>query len=91
VLRPSPDLSTLGRLLRTYRSEAHLTQEMLGYRSGLARNYVGKVERGEANISFLSIERWLAATGVTWKRLGRDLERPSGITSPSDDSPSKGS
>jgi transcriptional regulator with XRE-family HTH domain len=66
-------LPTLGRVLRAYRTEAGLTQEALGYRTGLARNYVGMVERGEANISFTAMERWLSATGITWERLGRDL------------------
>lgn len=71
--RSSPDLPTLGRLLRSYRLEAGLTQEALASRSGMARNYIGKVERGEANISFLSLERWLCAVGVEWERLRWEL------------------
>lgn len=66
-------LSTLGRVLRAYRTAAGLTQEALGYRTGLARNYVGMVERGEANISFTAIERWLTSTGITWERFGKEL------------------
>jgi transcriptional regulator with XRE-family HTH domain len=66
-------LSTLGRVLRAYRTAAGLTQEALGYRSSLARNYVGMVERGEANIGFTAMDRWLAATGVTWERFGSEL------------------
>jgi hypothetical protein len=31
------------------------------------------VERGEANISFTAMVRWLAATGITWERFGREL------------------
>lgn len=75
----SPSLATLGRVLRAYRTAAGLTQEALGYRCGLARNYVGMVERGEANISFTAMERWLAATVVTWERFGRDLQDELGV------------
>lgn len=69
----STSLATLGRVLRAYRTAAGFTQEALGYRCGLARNYVGMVERGEANISFTAMVRWLAATGITWERFGREL------------------
>ena len=71
-------LATLGRVLRAYRTAAGLTQEALDYRSGLARNYVGMVERGEANISFTAIDRWLSATGVSWERFGREVNHSSG-------------
>jgi transcriptional regulator with XRE-family HTH domain len=70
----NPGLTTLGRLLRAYRTEARLTQEALGSRTGLARNYIGQVERGEANISYVSISQWLAAVRVTWRRLGAELD-----------------
>lgn len=73
MTRSSPDLRTLGRILRSYRAEAGLTQEGLASQSGMARNFIGKVERGEANISFLSLNRWLTAVDVGWDRLGLDL------------------
>lgn len=73
MTRSSPDLRTLGRILRSYRAEAGMTQEGLAARSGMARNYIGKVERGEANISFLSLDRWLTALEVGWDRLGQDV------------------
>ncbi len=70
----NPGLTTLGRLLRAYRTEARLTQEALGSKTGLARNYIGQVERGEANISYVSLGRWLVAVHVTWRRLGAELD-----------------
>lgn len=42
----------LGRAVRELRARRGLSQEMLGFRSGLHRNYVGAIERGEINPTF---------------------------------------
>lgn len=42
----------LGRAVRELRVRRGLSQELLGYRSGLHRNYVGAIERGEINPTF---------------------------------------
>ena len=47
----------LGRALRELREARGLSQEELGFRSGLHRNYVGACERGEINLSFESLLR----------------------------------
>ena len=54
----------LGRLISEYRARRGLTQENLGFHSGLHRNYVGAIERGEINPTFttlLRLERGLNA------------------------------
>jgi len=48
----SSDHERLGRAVRELRARRGLSQEMLGYRSGLHRNYVGAIERGEINPTF---------------------------------------
>jgi len=48
----SPEDAALGRALREIRTQRDLSQEELGFQSGLHRNYVGACERGEINLSF---------------------------------------
>jgi transcriptional regulator with XRE-family HTH domain len=58
----SPDHARLGRAVRELRARRGLSQEELGNRSGLHRNYVGAIERGEINPTFrvlLKLERGL--------------------------------
>lgn len=76
--RPTPTRAILGRVLREYRLQAELSQEQLGYRAKLHRNYVGSVERGERNIAFEGIERWLRALEITWGEFGEALDAASG-------------
>jgi ribosome-binding protein aMBF1 (putative translation factor) len=45
-------LHAFGRAARELRARRDLSQEELGYRSGLHRNYVGAFERGEINPTF---------------------------------------
>jgi transcriptional regulator with XRE-family HTH domain len=42
----------LGHVVRYTRARRGLSQEELGYRAGLHRNYVGAIERGEINPTF---------------------------------------
>jgi len=42
----------LGRTVKELRVRRGLSQEVLGFRSGLHRNYVGAIERGEINPTF---------------------------------------
>lgn len=47
---------TVGRNVRAYRKERGLTQEQLSFEWNCHRTWVGKLERGEENLSLLSIE-----------------------------------
>jgi transcriptional regulator with XRE-family HTH domain len=46
-----------GSRVRSRRLSAGLSQEVLAERSGLHRNYVGSLERGERNVALLNILR----------------------------------
>lgn len=48
----SSEHERLGRAIRELRARRGLSQEILGFRSGLHRNYVGAIERGEINPTF---------------------------------------
>lgn len=48
----APELRNLGRAARFLRARRELSQEVLGERAGLHRNYVGAIERGEINPTF---------------------------------------
>jgi transcriptional regulator with XRE-family HTH domain len=43
--------------LRHYRKTAKLTQEQLGWKSGLHPTYLGRVERGKDTISLNNLEK----------------------------------
>jgi transcriptional regulator with XRE-family HTH domain len=48
-------LEAFGRVVAERRRELGMSQEGLAERAGLHRTYVGSVERGERNLSFLNL------------------------------------
>ena len=49
------ELKELGRIVREKRESLNLTQREVAVRSNMDRNYIGMVERGERNPSYLSL------------------------------------
>ena len=79
----SPDHARLGRAVRELRARRGLSQEELGFRAGLHRNYVGAIERGEINPTFrvlLKLERGLqlplSEIIQLWERRATDAVAP---------------
>lgn len=66
----------LGRVLRTFREQhaARPSQIRVGEWADLHRNYVSSAERGERNVAFLALTRWLAALGVSWTEFGAAVD-----------------
>lgn len=54
----------VGRRVRQLRDKRGWSQEELGERSGLHRNYIGGIERGERNVGLENIGRLAVALGV---------------------------
>lgn len=54
----------LGLAVRDLRGRAGMSQEELGFRSGMHRTYVGGIERGERNPSWMNIVRLAQALTV---------------------------
>lgn len=59
------ELEKLGARVRALRERAELSQEEVGERADLHRTYIGGVERGERNVSYLNLRKIAAALGVS--------------------------
>ena len=60
-----PDIKKeVGTRIRKLRTKKGWSQEDLGFESGLHRNYVGGVERGERNIAVVNLGKLATALGV---------------------------
>ena len=60
-----PMLLRLGRFLRGRREECGWSQEDLAYECGLHRTYIGAVERGEYNVTLLTLRTITETLGVS--------------------------
>ena len=58
-------LRKLGEAIRAARKQCDLSQEALADAAGLDRSHMGKIERGERNVSVLNIARVAKALGVS--------------------------
>jgi transcriptional regulator with XRE-family HTH domain len=67
-------LKKLGARIRELRLGRGETQETLAERSGLHRNFVGGIERGERNVTVRSLHRISKALRVHIRELFNDLE-----------------
>ena len=74
VPRSTP--ASFGEAIHELRRELRISQEELGFRSGMDRSYVGGVERGERNPSLRSIQRLARGLGLPASAI---LERSEGL------------
>lgn len=58
-------LRKLGAAIRAARLERGLSQEALADASGIDRSHMGKLERGERNVSLLNVARVAEALDMT--------------------------
>jgi transcriptional regulator with XRE-family HTH domain len=68
-------LLALGRAVREVRARSGLSQESVGMRADMHRNYVGSIERGEANVGFLNLLRVVGALDVPFAEFAEVWER----------------
>ena len=52
-----PYLDILGQRIRARRKTLGMSQEGLAHEAGLDRSYVGRIERGEHNLTFVALVR----------------------------------
>ncbi len=62
-------LISFGKKVRELRNNQQLSQESLAEKSGLHRNYIGMVERGERNPSLINIDKLAKALNVSLSEL----------------------
>jgi transcriptional regulator with XRE-family HTH domain len=76
----SPKHATLGRTIRTLRTSKGLSQEDLGYRCDLHRNYIGAIERGEINPTFRTLLKLAAGLETTLMEIMTIYERSTDVS-----------
>lgn len=64
-----------GSLLRQYREGNGLSQEQLASLVGVHRTYVGKVERGEKDVSLRTAMKFARALGVGFSKIIANYEQ----------------
>jgi transcriptional regulator with XRE-family HTH domain len=68
------ELKKFGEYVRTLRKAKGISQEELAELSGLHRNYIGGIERGERNLALLNIIRLAKALGVSPSELLKGID-----------------
>lgn len=67
-------LLQLGAAIRAARGAKGMSQEALADAAGIDRSHMGKIERGERNVTFLNIARVAAALGLMPSELMKQAE-----------------
>lgn len=64
----------IGWNIRQLRVDLGLSQERLALESGIDRSYVGRVERGEENVTLDTMQAFAAALGVDVSALLKEID-----------------
>jgi transcriptional regulator with XRE-family HTH domain len=75
VAQPDRVLSGLGRAIRAARIERGISQEALSLETGVHRNYIGGIERGERSPSVVAVIKLAAALETSLGELFTEAER----------------
>jgi transcriptional regulator with XRE-family HTH domain len=63
-MRPADIKAAVGLEVRALREKKGWSQEELGFKAGLHRNYIGGIERGERNVAIVNLAKIAAALNV---------------------------
>lgn len=55
----------VGKRIKQLRAELNISQEELGFRSGVHRTYIAGVEVGKRNVSIITLKKIVDALGVS--------------------------
>ena len=67
-------LQRLGEAIRSARSAQGYSQEAFADAVGIDRSHIGKIERGERNVSFLNVARIAVALNITVAALAQSAK-----------------
>ena len=67
-------LKLVGARIRALRKDKGWSQERLAELAELNASYVGKIERGEKNVTFKSLEKVSASLGITIEELFQNIQ-----------------
>jgi len=70
-----PDLLALGEYLRSVRKKRGWSQEDLAFECDVHRTYIGAVERGEYNVTLLTLRRITKTLGISVLDAVRGMEK----------------
>jgi transcriptional regulator with XRE-family HTH domain len=59
----------IGQLIRKQRTQQSITQESLALQCGIDRSYMGRIERGEVNLTVEKLYEIASVLGVSAKEL----------------------
>ena len=65
MAKKNPTLLKLGKNLRKARESRGWSQEEMAARCGVHRTYVGSVERGEYNVTVLTLKKMTKTLGIS--------------------------
>ncbi len=68
-------LVSLGKYLRSVREARGWSQEELAFRAEVHRTYIGAVERGEYNVTMITLRTIAQALGITVLDAARGMSR----------------
>ena len=66
----------IGRVVRRLREESELSQERFAAQAGFDRTYIGKLERGEVNVTIDTLARLAHSFGVSVSMIILEAEQP---------------
>ena len=69
-------LADLGHRVRALRKQLGMSQEALADEAGIDRSHMGKIERGERNVTILNVERIAIALSVEVAELLQSAAEP---------------
>lgn len=72
--KSSPSLINLGKVIQKHRKNKAISQGNLSLKAGLQYHYVGVIERGQRNPTFLILKRISKALGITVSELLAEVD-----------------